>query len=245
MKITKLEITSCGIVCRGEFLTQLWRHGRIECDGCQKGDNSILWCTIRETVLAKGFSFNRRIQSSVCLQKNSAAWKGVYTLRTSERQVGDESEKTLWQIVDSLESILAWSCNQWRAWGSSCTWSHLRAFKTSLLQSTGLCVVYCDGKWAARQINSSLYIMWWSHIVLATSFALDWLDVYTWSVQKAVASILLHPRWIKWCPVWWQINAPRARINSFSLLLWQWVWNVRNKVKWKYRRLLQIEESSI
>ena len=39
-KKTEFEIT-CGIVCTCEFLTQFWRRERTECDGCQKGVNSI------------------------------------------------------------------------------------------------------------------------------------------------------------------------------------------------------------
>ena len=37
-KKTEFEIICFGIVCRGEFLKQFGRHGRTECDGCQKGD---------------------------------------------------------------------------------------------------------------------------------------------------------------------------------------------------------------
>ena len=41
---TYFEIT-CGIICRGEFLTQFLRHERTEYDGCQKGVNSIAFPT--------------------------------------------------------------------------------------------------------------------------------------------------------------------------------------------------------
>ena len=39
--------------------------------------------------------------------------EGVYTVRRSEKQAADESEQKLWQIVDSLLSILAWTGNQY------------------------------------------------------------------------------------------------------------------------------------
>ena len=52
--------------------------------------------------------------------------EGVYTVRRPEKQAGDESEKTLWQIVNSLLSSLAWTGNQWRAFRRGCTWSCLR-----------------------------------------------------------------------------------------------------------------------
>ena len=41
--------------------------------------------------------------------------EGVFTVRRSQREARDESEKKLWQTADSLLSILAWTCNQWGA----------------------------------------------------------------------------------------------------------------------------------
>ena len=63
--------------------------------------------------------------------------------------------------------------------------------------------------------------------------------------QRPSLRLLLCPGQIKWCPVWWRIHAPIARINCFSLLLSQWVWNFRSKLKRKDRRLIWIEESAI
>ena len=40
-KKTEFEITSCGIVSRGEFLTRFSRRRRTEWNGCQKRENSI------------------------------------------------------------------------------------------------------------------------------------------------------------------------------------------------------------
>ena len=38
--------------------------------------------------------------------------EGVYAVRRSEKQAGDESEKRLCQVVNSLLSSLAWTGNQ-------------------------------------------------------------------------------------------------------------------------------------
>ena len=43
----------------------------------------------------------------------------------------------------------------------------------------------------------------------------------------------------------WRIHAPRAKMKRFSLLLSQWVWNLRNKLTRKNRGLIRIEESAI
>ena len=50
---------------RWVFLTQFCRHRRIECDGCQKGENSTLWCIVRKRALAKGLSFNTNMRTRV------------------------------------------------------------------------------------------------------------------------------------------------------------------------------------
>lgn len=63
------------------------------------------------------------------------------------------------------------------------------------------------------------------------------LDVYVWSIQKAVTTILLcQDIQIKWCSVWWQIQAQTARRNCFSSLLLLWVWNLCSKDKQKNKR---------
>ena len=41
-KKTEFEITCCGIVCRGEILMEFITRGKIGCDCCQKGENSIV-----------------------------------------------------------------------------------------------------------------------------------------------------------------------------------------------------------
>ena len=66
-----------------------------------------------------------------------------------------------------------------------------------------------------------------------------WLDVYSRSIEKAVALISLHPGYLKWCPVWWQIQALRARMKCFSSLLLPGAWNLYTKGKIKNRRLLK------
>ena len=39
--VAQVSLSCCGIVCSsGESLTEFWRHGRSECDDCQKGENS-------------------------------------------------------------------------------------------------------------------------------------------------------------------------------------------------------------
>ena len=43
-KKTEFEIACCGIDCIGEFLTQFWRRGRIERDGCQRGRHLYTAC---------------------------------------------------------------------------------------------------------------------------------------------------------------------------------------------------------
>ena len=52
-KNAEFEI-SCVTVCRSEYSVQFWRHGRSECDGCQKGEKSIA-LEHSKRVLLKGF----------------------------------------------------------------------------------------------------------------------------------------------------------------------------------------------
>ena len=55
------------VIVEMSSLMQFLRHGRIECDGCQKGENSIALEHRRERVLAKGFRFNIRDSKCLCV----------------------------------------------------------------------------------------------------------------------------------------------------------------------------------
>ena len=130
--------------------------GGIECDGCQKGVNSVSLDHSPEAALAKGFCSIMGVTKSLCMcwrrklsgravqsekgvnsvsldhSPEAALAKGFCSImgvtkslcmcwrrKLSGRAVqsenaGDESEK-LWQTVDSLYSIPAWTGNQWRA----------------------------------------------------------------------------------------------------------------------------------
>ena len=57
---------------------------------------------------SKTFSFNMGIINNHVSTGRSCM---VYTVGRSKRQAGDESEKKLRHIVDSLQSILAWTGN--------------------------------------------------------------------------------------------------------------------------------------
>ena len=70
----KTEILSGSVVCRGDFLTQLSRHGRIECDGCQKGDNSTRKMNVSGR---RDPSETLFLNEDVSGATQSLAWKGL------------------------------------------------------------------------------------------------------------------------------------------------------------------------
>ena len=94
----------------------------------------------------------------------------------------------------------------------------------------------------------SQYVHWTATPVSKWIYGNVWECEWKWWVGKVVVLYLSIIRLVhtqKWCPAWRQIHAPRARINTFSLRLSQWVCNLRNKVKRTSRRLIRIEESAI
>ena len=64
------------------------------------------------------------------------------------------------------------------------------------------------------------------------------MDVY----NRSACLVLIY--WL-WLCVHIYMNAPKARMNCFSLLLSQWVWNLRHKGKQKHRKQIRIEVSAI
>ena len=55
------------VIVEMSCLMQFLRHGRIECDSSQNGENSIALEHRRERVLAKGFRFNIRDSKCLCV----------------------------------------------------------------------------------------------------------------------------------------------------------------------------------
>ena len=92
-----------GIVCKGgEFLTQFWRHGGIECDRCQKEENLIAldWSTVRERGSNLVFYTQSNQYSYIRLSKRKRCeaklpWSGIHSEKAREMLAGDESEKNL------------------------------------------------------------------------------------------------------------------------------------------------------
>ena len=76
-KKTYFEIT-----CIHEFLTQFWRHGRTECNGCQKGPNSIAVQNnfSRRNTLAKCFCSNMLDTTYQCVcRRMNLPGRGVHS----------------------------------------------------------------------------------------------------------------------------------------------------------------------
>ena len=89
--MTEFEIT-CGIACRGEFLTKFGRRRMIECDGCPKGDytkpNSHLFhWPVRHTNNKQADEHNR--------QQLEMGMPGRWGWDKTEEHLGSEWEATI------------------------------------------------------------------------------------------------------------------------------------------------------
>ena len=79
------RISCCSIVYRPESVMQFRKHGMTECDGFQKGENSIALEQNKRRTLAKGFSFDMGMRSVRVFVEERSCLEGVYTVRRSER----------------------------------------------------------------------------------------------------------------------------------------------------------------
>ena len=59
-------------VCRGEFLTQFSSHRKLECDGSQKGDNSIALEHIRRNSACRSLALTRVQSIRVSAEERSS-----------------------------------------------------------------------------------------------------------------------------------------------------------------------------
>lgn len=92
-------ITWSRIACSGELLTQFWRHGRRNSVG-----QSFLFCF----VLTWGAKY------PCVYERTKLSGRDAHSEKI--REIGDESEKYLWQIVDSLYPIRAWTLFKMFTW---------------------------------------------------------------------------------------------------------------------------------
>ena len=88
--MTEFEITSYGIVCRGEFLMHLQGMGGLNVKDVKKVRLPLLWSTVGEAALAKGFCSNMGGTKYPCVCGTMNCLEGVYTVRIRSIPVSPE-----------------------------------------------------------------------------------------------------------------------------------------------------------
>ena len=110
------------IACRGEFLTQFWRHGRIECDGCQKRANSIALENSRSKCWPKVCVLTWGIQNIHVSAVGRSCLEGVYTVRSQKDTQEMSQRRSCYRQLTICSLFWLGLVTSEELWRRCCTW---------------------------------------------------------------------------------------------------------------------------